>query len=634
MKKILIALITLVINYTSVAQFNMSSQTEFYISTGETVTATGAESIYSNEFLWNDGVITMGTGTLELGGDYSNYGISNLSNATIKLSGSENQSLLFNSSDSVKKIILNKSAGTATAANGSLAITDYLLSNQGTLNAAGKITLKSNATKTAVVENSLGGAVNNIVVERYIPARRAFRLVSSPVTTSTSIRANWQENGSTAPNFGTHISGTGGATNGFDTTGTNNTSLFTFTNNTPAWVAVSNTNGTLTAGDAYRLMVRGDRTIDLTNNAPNPTNTTLRTTGNLYIGSKTITNLNQNANGYSLIGNPYQSPVNMKTVLDNATNLNTSYYYIWDPKMATRGAYVTGILSNGTNNVSGSQVNQYLQPGQACFIKTNTAGAASLHFEENYKYTSATNEGVFKLNSTIQDKLQLTLYNSASMALQEPALDGLIVLFDSNETNDVNENDAGKFTNLDETFSTLNGSKLISIESRATATPSDVIPLKITQYRGTNYTIVADGTNMNGLPAYLHDLHLQSYTEISQNGIINYDFTIDSNIPGSIDPNRFEIVFSNPNLNTDSQNHISFSLYPNPSNGKFNIRVSEDLIDSKLEIFNTLGQEVNDGVILNSGLNTINLENQLSTGVYFIKVSKEGKESTQKIVIE
>ncbi|MEY2703285.1 MAG: hypothetical protein RLY43_1924, partial [Bacteroidota bacterium] len=44
---------------------------------------------------------------------------------------------------------------------------------------------------------------NNIQVERYIPSRRAFRFLSPAVTTTTSIRANWQENGGSTAGLGT-----------------------------------------------------------------------------------------------------------------------------------------------------------------------------------------------------------------------------------------------------------------------------------------------------------------------------------------------------------------------------------------------------------------------------------------------
>ncbi|CAN1506215.1 Secretion system C-terminal sorting domain [Flavobacteriaceae bacterium] len=626
MKKRILFLLVFVVANTLQAQLS--------IPVGETLQVTGTESLYSNEPIVNAGTLTLGTGILEIGGAYTNTGSVNLSTATLKLSGNASQSISFGSVDTAKKIELNKSANTATVTAGALSITDFVQSVQGTLNADGKITLKSTATKTAIVEFSTGGAINNLVVERFIPARRAFRFVSSPVTTSTSIKANWQENGANTANLGTHITGTGGISNGFDATATDNASMFTFTNSTSAWVAVTNTNGLLTAGNAYRLMIRGDRTIDLTQNAPTATNTTLRTKGSLFIGSKTITDLNQNTDGYSLIGNPYQSPVNMKTVLDNATNLNATYYYVWDPKMATRGAYVTGTLASGANNVSGSQINQYLQPGQACFVKTNTTATTSMHFEEAYKYTTTTNEGVFRLASSAQEKIQLTLYNSASMALQGAALDGLLVFFDANENNTLDGNDAGKFSNLDETMATLNGTKSLSIESRNLPIATEVIQLTMTQYRVSNYTLVMEGTNNSSLPCYLYDSLLQTYTAIPYNGSISYSFSVDASNALSSASNRFQLVFANPNLGMDNPNNILFTLSPNPSNGNFTIALPEYMQDALLTVYNNLGQVVFTEQLLQAGLHQISAANRLSSGVYYVKVTQDNKSLTKKILIK
>jgi hypothetical protein len=381
-------------------------------------------------------------------------------------------------------------------------------------------------------------------------------------------------------------------------------------------------------------MIRGDRSVDLTQNAPTATNTTLRTKGSLFIGSKTITDLNQNIDGYSLIGNPYQSPVNMKTVLDNATNLNTSYYYVWDPKMATRGAYVTGILASGTNNLSGSQVNQYLQPGQACFVKTNTTATTSLHFEEAYKYTSNTNEGVFKQTSSAQEKIQLTLYDSTTMALQGAALDGAIVFFDTNETNTLDGNDAGKFSNLDETMATLNTTKSLSIESRNLPLATDVIPLVMTQYRVSNYNLVMEGTNNNSLPCYLYDSFLQAYMTIPLNGSTSYSFNVDASNALSSASNRFQLVFANPNLGTDNPNNINFTLNPNPSNGNFTLALPEYMRDALLSVYNNLGQVVFTEQLVQAGLHQILAANRLSPGVYYVKITQDNKTLTKKILIK
>jgi hypothetical protein len=162
----------------------------------------------------------------------------------------------------------------------------------------------------------------NVTVERFIPARRSFRFLSSPVTTTTSIRANWMEGAVNPdintridpnPGYGTNITGIGDTANGFDPTLTNNPSLFTFDSSTQNWVPVLNTNDTLPVGSAFRLLVRGDRSIDMTTptNDPAPTNTILRTTGALFAGtfSPALSTIDK---GYSFVGNPYASPVDFE----------------------------------------------------------------------------------------------------------------------------------------------------------------------------------------------------------------------------------------------------------------------------------------------------------------------------------
>ena len=84
---------------------------------------------------------------------------------------------------------------------------------------------------------------------------------------------------------------------------------------------------------------------------------------------------------------------------------------------------------------------------------------------------------------------------------------------------------------------------MLAIESRLFPIASDVIPLNITQYRFTNYTMVANGTNMSGLPAYLYDQLLQTYVEIPQSGSVNYSFVLDTNNSATSASDRFRIVF-------------------------------------------------------------------------------------------
>jgi len=144
------------------------------------------------------------------------------------------------------------------------------------------LTLQSSAAGTAslIGNSSANGGISNatnVTIQRFITARRAFRFLASPATTTNFITANWQSNFGIANNFGTHITGAAGtvgtidATTGFDATPTGAPSMFTFNTGTQNWQAIANTNATnLQAGMGYRLLARGDRTISLNTNTPPP----------------------------------------------------------------------------------------------------------------------------------------------------------------------------------------------------------------------------------------------------------------------------------------------------------------------------------------------------------------------------
>jgi hypothetical protein len=388
-----------------------------------------------------------------------NYSGSNAKSASFEIPSSSN--LLNNLTNSEGVVTLTS----ATNLNNKLTITS------GTLNTAGYLTLKSSECCTAVVAPVLGTITGDVTVERYIPAgQRAYRLLSSPVTTTTFINTNWQA--------GTHITGTGGAANGFDATTGNGPSMFTHNNTTPAWNAVANTNATvLTAGVPYLTYIRGSRSASLTV-PPSLVSiasdaATLSATGTLKTGDVLVNGLNETVNGFSALGNPYQAQVDMQAVLASATNLNTAFYYVVDPSLGIKGAYLTVDVTA----VPTPHISKYLQPGQACFVNTLAVGPASLTFTEANKSDVAAQTTIFKTKNTAMPSIGLTLYDAASNRL-----DVLKIAFDASETNDVNQNDASKMTNFDESMASSNSGKLLAIEKRAIPTDTDEIPLNIIHF--------------------------------------------------------------------------------------------------------------------------------------------------------
>lgn len=512
----------------------------------------------------------------------------------------------------------------ATAVNNMLTLT------AGNLATSDFLTLKSNATKTAVVAPVLGSISGNATAERFIPSgHRAYRLLSPVVTTTTSLQANWQEGGSgdSSPGFGTHLTGAGGSTNGFDATTNNAPSIFTHNNVTPAYTALANTSGTMSAGSPYLVYVRGSRQgsniTSLSNDA-----TTLRSTGTLYTGDLTVSGLNATADGFSVVGNPYQAQVDVQAVLSAATNLNTGYYYVLDPSLGAKGAYIpVDVTAAATAHVS-----KYVQPGQAFFVKTVAAGAASLTFTEANKSTAEAQTTIFRNanSSTSFSGINLTLLNATT----SNTLDIAKIVFNGSETNDINQNDALKLTNFDENMSTANNGNLVSIEKRSLPVLTDEIPLNITNYKVSNYILKVDGSSLTETP-FLIDNFTNSATEILLNGTINYAFTVDVANTATTAANRFKIVYTSP-LSTEQNSIAAFTLYPNPSTtNSFNVVIPESMNNASLTVSNLLGQKLYTQNNLQSGTTeNIMVSNVKDTGVYLITLTSEGRTTTTKWIVK
>jgi hypothetical protein len=490
----------------------------------------------------------------------------------------------------------------------------------------GTMTFKSTATGTAAF-GTLGGTFTTVsgasTVERYIPAKRAYRFISPSVTTTTSIRDNWQENGGTDGGLGTHITGLNGSANGFDSTTTNNPSLYTINHTTGAWTAVVNTNvNTLSAGTAYRLMVRGDRLTDLTTNTPTTSATTLRATGALYTGNHPPT-LNQASEGYSFVGNPYQAPVDIKAVLAASTNMNTGVVYYWDPTLNDRGAYITRNLASNQNSPS-SNFNQYLQPGQAVFVKkAATASLASMLFTESNKSVTNSAAGVFRTTTefgTLRTNLRASINN------QWTTIEGALAVFSPMYSWEITQDDANKFSNLDEEVSFMQNSTSLAIACQPNPSATNELPIRLNTTRHTNYQWQFELGNYSGPTPYLFDTQNNTYTQIENNTIV--PFTVNGQ-----ELTRFKIVFQNGTLSTpDFSNQIV--LYPNPGASgasSFNI---EGITDAQVSLFTLLGQNIPVRIAtIGKGMEVIS-KTSLSKGVYLVCVTKDGKTSHVKWIVE
>jgi hypothetical protein len=303
----------------------------------------------------------------------------------------------------------------------------------------------------------------------------------------------------------------------------------------------------LAAGNAYRILIRGNRAFDLSSTSTTNTATTLRATGTILMGDlsfsssgstpSSLPTLASGANEYSFIGNPYPAPINWSAL--TRTEL-TSYYHIWDPNLGTRGAYVS-VFTDGTTNNASSGATVQIQPGQAFFVQNSANVAArQLQIVENNK-SAANNNTVFR-NTNTYGKLQIQLFRTAG-GVATTSQDGATVLFHDSFSNTVNDEDASKFLNPDENIAVEKNNRQLSIEQRGLPVQLDTIQLKTWQLTNTTYLLKIAAANLPATSsAFLRDGFTNTETAIANDGTVDIPFTT-STATASTLPDRFSIVF-------------------------------------------------------------------------------------------
>lgn len=616
----------LIVVFLLLSSFVSFSQ-NFTISNGASLVTTGTVTIdYSGGTLTNNGTITNTDGTLSFSGPvtFDGSGTTNTGNFKVAHSGT---SLLSN------RIFVS----------GILTVSD------GTLNANNNLTLVSNATGSAVIAPVLGSITGKVTVQRYIAlGKRAFRFLTPSVTTDDFISNNWQ--------LGTHITGSTSGANGFDTTVSGNPSLFTYDNQRATgtgWTAIANTNATnLNALQGYRILIRGDRTGTLITQATAANMNvpiTLTATGTVTTGtvtfnsSSTPVSINNTSNstidGYSLIGNPYVNTVNWNLLTKSGL---TDAYYVWDSNMGTsdqRGRYVAYSTSTGTTNsgTGSTSVNQYIQPGQAFFVKNTTLGTAgSITFNESDKLGTNINN-FYRTPTSDLSRLELQVYQTSELALGGFPIDAAVSVFDNQFTNAIENGDVAKLSTGIENISFLNNNQNLAIDARPNVVATDELMIQLQQFQpNKNYTFKTKFTNFDSSSTpYLVDTYLNQYIALANNGTTNCVFTTTADAL-SFGANRFKIVFQNISLSNPDFSAEKIVVYPNPvTNNQFNISLPGNLTGVvNVKLINTIGQIVYQTKMEAQNTVTITPNISLAQGLYFVEITNQGKSSIKKITVQ
>lgn len=495
--------------------------------------------VVRNAALINNGTLVDSAGTIQFSGD---------KDTTFSYLGGSRSTSVYNFS-------VNK-GNFGAAIRSSLAVQNVLGVYKGILYPNDNLTLRSDKDLTARVDVIPAGAniIGDATVERYFPKRRAWRLVTSPLSATESIFETWQNKGVYEQGINTFVTGpnpSGAGGNGLDASPQNNASMKTWNVATQALEPVLNTYVKLSQGNSgqadntgYFLFVRGDR--DVNNfNIPNSTNTTLQSRGQLQVGSQNFPASNTGG-GYTLIGNPFASPVDFNNVVRN--NL-VKRFYVWDPSLNMLGGYVMlddlDNDGNYTKSINASSQTKHLQSSQAFFVETQTNGAASISFPEPCK-SAGNNNAMFRPGTNDADGTQsirvvLNLKESDGSLM---VADGVLLECNATFSDSINRDDALKFGNINETFSLVRHNYPLAAERRPRLTANDTLFLKLQKTTQRKYEFQIEPAQIDdpSLAAWLEDSYLNTSLPVDLYNTSSFEFTIDANA-ASAAANRFRIVF-------------------------------------------------------------------------------------------
>jgi len=477
---------------------------------------------------------------------------------TVTYSGSSAQAIPANLfvSNTVNNLKINNTAGVTLG--GTLNLSGTLYPIAGTLATGGYLTLISTSTGTARIDEVTGSISGNVTVQRFIPAKTARRFSFVGSSVAQTIRSAWQQQlyitgagtggtpcGSTTGN-GT-LSTDKYNSNGFDVTQSDTPSMFLYNAtkvNGSRFVSIANTISTsLAPGTGYSINIRGNRNSgdvtcanQLETASPTaPEAVTLSATGTVTTGNVTVSLNNPSTHPYTLLANPYPSPISFSAF--QANNSNT-YNKMWTFSPFGNGNYTTysaGVIANGATGYDNTSGN-YIASGQAFFVEASTSG--SITFQESHKSagTIPNNQYFGAANNKL---IRVGLKTNTNSPLDE-----VVIRFNNNGTKAYNHNwDAASFNTASQVLTTLKDTFALAISTLPDSLAADTALLGFSSSTtGTFHLVFSDYQGMDSsVSIILKDNFFGINQNIRTNQTYNFNVTSDTASQGN---KRFEIIFN------------------------------------------------------------------------------------------
>ena len=568
----------------------------------------GGTTTIINTLALTSGTLVIGSNTLIANGSVTRSSgfLGGSSSSNLTLGGSSAQSLYFASSDTLlNNLTLNHTGNATSTLNTSLEIygsISFASSNDNLNLNSQHLTLNSDINGTAYIGQINGSLTNatNVTAERYIDGtfglngKRSWRLLTIPVTGQT-IRQAWAGvaadgnapfdevvvTGSGTIITGHHyINGSDATAAGFDWfsgLGSSTTSSIRYYNIAHSWASSFNTPDVLNIPNqqGYMLYVRGDRSVA---SSTDTGFTTLMPTGTLKQGPQTIPVTEQ----YTVVGNPYTSPIDIDAVYNNSGNSSVikRNFWVWDATLGTSGGYRALGWNGSGYDMTGAAGNAsdylILNSGQAFFVEQQAAG--SITIEESNKSITAPQTMFRPMQPAgVVSSLSIKLFEATASTLGLQ-MDGVLARYnDIYNVSPYETYDAVKMNNFNENLSLVRNSRYLSIESRPYPTQSDTLFIPFWGLKVRDYALAITSNKFLGLNQTARVIdgftHTQKLVDLSDATTI-FPFSTTSD-PASTSLNRFTII-----------------MVPSPTLGVTFTKIDASLNGNKVKLTWNTGSEV------------------------------------------
>jgi hypothetical protein len=474
----------------------------------------------------------------------------------------------------------------------------------GTLNSNGNMTLLSVASKTALIDGAGSGQVyGNVTIQRYLPSGFGYKYFSSPFQ------------GAKVSQFSNEIN-----------LSATYPPVYRYNENrvSSGWVNYSYADSMLKPMVGYTV-----------NFGPAIPAITADITGVVSNGSVSLPLYNHNytyTKGFSLVGNPFPSPVDWNAVSGwTKTNIDNALYYF---KSGTVNQY-TGTYSTYIGGVSSDGVANNIIPTMQAFFVHVTDGTwpvtGALAMNSLVRITDMSHP--FLKSALISSHPFLRI--SANFEDNPETFDPTVVYFVDNATTGFDGMlDALKLMNTDQMvpslYSIATDGRFLSINALPVpAGHMPVVPLGIKTARNgsISFRLRAEGDLPAGTQIYVSDGITSVNHYLDSNGVFNI-YLVAGDYNG-----RFSIVFQDipTGISENTADNDLFKIYS--SNGKlssvFNLVPGGK---GTFTICNTAGQILFRKEIFESGYYEFGPE--LKTGIYFATCVTGKLSETKKIFIQ